>query len=64
MLVTRISLFLQSFYLKGGHLDFSHLTELKNIYINEIYMKKKKYINHQELRIIKLQKKFFLMGFP
>ena len=26
--------------LKGGHLDFSHLTELKNIYITEIYMKK------------------------
>ena len=30
--------------LKGGHLDFSHLTELKNIYITEIfiYSKKKK----------------------
>ena len=27
--------------LKGGYLDFSHLTELKNIYITEIYMKKK-----------------------
>ena len=26
--------------LKGGYLDFSHLTELKNIYITEIYMKK------------------------
>ena len=25
---------------KGGYLDFSHLTELKNIYIMEIYMKK------------------------
>ena len=25
---------------KGGYLDFSHLTELKNIYITEIYMKK------------------------
>ena len=25
---------------KGGSLDFSHLTELKNIYITEIYMKK------------------------
>ena len=25
---------------KGGHLDFSHRTELKNIYITEIYMKK------------------------
>ena len=27
--------------LKGGYLDFSHLTELKNIDITEIYMKKK-----------------------
>ena len=27
--------------IKGGYLDFSHLTELKNIYITEIYMKKK-----------------------
>ena len=28
---------------KGGYLDFSHITELKNIYtcITEIYMKKK-----------------------
>ena len=26
--------------IKGGYLDFSHLTELKNIYITEIYMKK------------------------
>ena len=25
---------------KGGYLDFSHLPELKNIYITEIYMKK------------------------
>ena len=25
---------------KGGYLDFSHLTELKKIYITEIYMKK------------------------
>ena len=25
---------------KGGYLDFSHLTELRNIYITEIYMKK------------------------
>ena len=27
-------------YLKGGYLDLSHLTELRNIYITEIYMKK------------------------
>ena len=26
--------------IKGGYLDFSHLSELKNIYITEIYMKK------------------------
>ena len=25
---------------KGGYLDFSHLTELKNIYSTKIYMKK------------------------
>ena len=27
---------------KSGYLDFSHLTEFNNIYITEIYMKKKK----------------------
>ena len=27
--------------LKGGYLDFSHLTELTNIYITEIYIKNK-----------------------
>ena len=32
--------FLCNLYLKGGYLDFSHLAELKNIYITEIYMKK------------------------
>ena len=26
--------------LKGGYLDFSHLTELRSIYVTEIYMKK------------------------
>ena len=26
--------------IKGGYLDFSHLIELKNIHITEIYMKK------------------------
>ena len=26
---------------KGGYLDFSHLPELKNIHITEIYMKKR-----------------------
>ena len=28
------------FAFKGGYVDFSHLTELKDIYITEIYMKK------------------------
>ena len=27
-------------HVKGGYLDFSHLPELKNIYITEIYVKK------------------------
>ena len=30
----------ESVFPEGGHLDFSYLTELKNIYITEIYMKK------------------------
>ena len=49
-------------YIKGGYLDFSHLTELKNIYITEIYIKK--IYNHQELRIRKLQKKKKFDGVP
>ena len=28
--------------LKGGYLDFPHLTEIKNIHITEMYIKKKK----------------------
>ena len=42
---------------KGGYLDFSHLTELKNIYLTEIYMKNN--TNHQPPRIIKLQKNIY-----
>ena len=37
------SLFLKGFFpktLKGGYLGFSHVTELKNIYFTEIYIKK------------------------
>ena len=30
-----------TFYLKGGHLDFLHLTKLEKIYITEMYMKKR-----------------------
>ena len=48
--------------LKGGYLDFSHLTKLKNIYITEIYMKR--LFNHQELKIMKLQTKILFDGFP
>ena len=46
---------------KGGYLDFSHLTELKNMYIIEIYMKKwyksKRIKNHKITK-----KKFFWWG--
>ena len=31
----------KSFFVKGGYLDFSHLTELKNIYLTEICMTKR-----------------------
>ena len=31
---------LRVLYLKDGHLDFSHLTELENLHITEIFMKK------------------------
>ena len=34
------NLFCSSLEIKGGYLDFSHLTELENIYISEIYMRK------------------------
>ena len=47
---------------KGGYLDFSHLTELKNFCITEIYMKKQyksSIINNH-----KTVKKDFLMVFP
>ena len=49
--------------LEGGCLDFSHLAELKSIYITEIYMKKqyKSWISKNH-KINK--KKFFFMLFP
>ena len=45
--------------LKGGHLDFSHLTELKNIYIyiTEIYMKKQ--YKSSIIKNHKIEKNFF-----
>ena len=41
---------------KGGYLDFSYLTELKNIYITEIYMRKQ----YKSSKIKKITKKIFL----
>ena len=46
----------------GGYLDFSHLTESNNIYITEIYMKKKKKKNKSS--IIKNHKITLFMVFP
>ena len=47
---------------KDGYLDFSHLTESKNIYITEIYMKKQYKssitMNH------KIEKNIFLYSIP
>ena len=47
-------------YVKGGYLNFSHLTELKNIYITEICMKKQ----YKSPRIKNHKMTFFLMVFP
>ena len=52
----------RDFVIKGGYLDFSHLTDLKKIYISLKFIWKNN-TNHQELRIIKLQDKKFLV-FP
>ena len=49
--------------IKGGYFDFSHLPELKDIYISQKFIWKKN-TNHQELRILKLQMKKNLMVFP
>ena len=54
-----VCLCLFSHFIKGGYLDFSHLTELKNIYITEIYMKKQ----YKSPRI-KNHKITFFMVFP
>ena len=48
---------------KGGYLDLSHLTELRNIYITEIYMKKQyksSRIKHHKIT----KKKIFFDGIP
>ena len=41
MLLVRLPVY-RSIKLEGGYLDFSHLSELKNIYFAKIYLKKKK----------------------
>ena len=46
--------------IKGGYLDFSHLTELKNVYITEIYMKKQ----YKSSKIKNKKITFFLMRVP
>ena len=45
----------------GGCLDFSHLSKLENI---PLKFTGKNNTNHQELRIINLQKKIFFDGVP
>ena len=49
-------------WLEGGFLDFSHLTELKNIYMTEIYIKKQHKLSR--IKNHKITKKKFLMVFP
>ena len=46
-------------HVKGGYLDFSHLTELRNIYITEIYMKKLYKSSRIKNHKITKKKKFF-----
>ena len=48
--------------LKGGYLDFSHLTELKNIYITEIYMRKQ--YKSSKIKYKKITKNKIDGGFP
>ena len=45
-------------FFKGGYLDFSHLTELMNIYITEMYMKKQ----YESSRIKNLKIAFFFLN--
>ena len=50
------------FFFKGGHLDFSHLTEFKNLYITEIYMKKQ--YKSSKLKNHEITEKRFFDGVP
>ena len=47
---------------KGGYLDFSHLTELKNIYITEIYVKKQYKLSR--IKNHNITRKTFFDGVP
>ena len=47
---------------KGGYLDFSHLTKLKNIYITEIYLKKQ--YKSSTMKNHKITEKSFFGGVP
>ena len=47
---------------KSGYLDLSHPTELKNIYITEIYMRKQ--YKSSKIKNKKITKQIFLMGVP
>ena len=47
---------------KGGCLDFSYLTELRNTYITEIYMNKQ--YKSSIIKNYKTTKKIFFMVFP
>ena len=46
--------------IKGGYLDFSHLAELQNLYITEIYMKKQ--YKSSRIKNKKITKKIFFDG--
>ena len=50
--------------LKSGYLDFSHLTEIKNIYITEIYMEKQCKLSITKNYKITEKNGFFFMVFP
>ena len=49
---------------KGGYLDFSHLTELKYIYSTEIYMRKQYKSSKIKNKKIQKKKKKNDGGFP
>ena len=50
--------------INGGHLDFSHLSEVKNLYITEIYMKKKKQYKSSIIKNHEISEKSFFDGVP